>query len=119
VLIAAVQFAYHARISLSELSGREGSHAPSQDISHSQTDTQQISQQQDGYYKQGLTRTKRTRWAYDSGLLALLVGLGLAVAPLHATGVQADLRWGASGLAFLAAVLELVWTVVDPLLRSE
>ena len=119
VLIAAVQLAYHARISLSELSGREGSPAPSQDISHSQTATQQIRQPQDSNYKQGLTRTKRTRRAYDSGLLALLVGLGLAVAPLRATGLQADFRWGASGLAFLAAVLELVWIVVDPLLRSE
>ena len=119
VLIAAVQFAYHARISLAELSGRDGSPAPSQGISHSETDTQQISEQQDGCYKQGLTRTKRTRWAYDIGLFALLAGLGLAVAPLRAIGVQADLRWGAFGLAFLATVLELVWTVVDPLLRSE
>lgn len=118
VLIAAVQLAYHARISLSELSGREGSLAPSQDIGHSETDTQQIRQQRDGYYKQGLWRTQLTRWAYNIGLLSLLVGLGLAVAPLHATGVQADLRRVASGLAFLAAVAELVWTVVDPLLRS-
>lgn len=118
-LIAAVQFSYHARISLSELPGREGVSRPSQDLIHSETSAEQVSQQHDGYYKQGLTRTKQTRWAYDVGLLSLLVGLGLAVAPVHVTGVQADLRWVACGLAFLAFVVELVWTVLDPILRSK
>lgn len=88
VLIAAVQFAYHARIALS-----------------------------DDEYKRGLAFTKGTRWAYDIGLFFLLAGLSLAVAPpYHATGVQANLQWYASAIAFVACDLELLWTVVDPLL---
>lgn len=110
VLIAAVQFAYHARIALSEWCEQEdgkGLSTPSQ-----------VLRQQDADYKRGVFWTKRTRWAYDVGLLALLLGLGLAVAPYHVTGGEAHARWFAAALAFLACVLEFVWTVVDPLLRS-
>jgi hypothetical protein len=110
VLIAAVQFAYHARIALSEWCEREdakGLSTPSQDI-----------RQQDTDYKRGVFWTKWTRSAYDVGLFALLLGLGLAVAPYHVTGGEAKARWFAAAFAFLACVLEFLWTVVDPLLRS-
>ena len=110
VLIAAVQFAYHARIALSEWCEREdgkGLSAPSQVI-----------RQLDADYKRGVFWAKRTRWAYDVGLLALLLGLGLAVAPYHVTGGEANARWCAAAFAFLACVLEFLWTIVDPLLRS-
>ena len=110
VLIAAVQFAYHARIALSEWCEREdgkGLSIPSQVI-----------RQQDAYYKRGVFWTKWTRVTYDVGLFALLLGLGLAVAPYHVTGGEARARWLAAAFAFLACVLEFLWTVVDPLLRS-
>jgi hypothetical protein len=119
VLIAAVQFAYHARIALSESSDQEDgqeSPVPSQGNSHNDANTQQIQQHND--YNRGLAWIRRTRWAYDVGLLSLLAGLGLAVAPYHVDGTEAFLRWLASGLAFFACALELRWTVVDPLLRA-
>jgi hypothetical protein len=75
VLIAAVQFAYHARIALSEWSGREdrkGSPASSPDNSHGDANIGQISACQDDDYKRGLRWTKWTRCAYDVGLLLLL-----------------------------------------------
>jgi hypothetical protein len=110
VLIAAIQFAYHARIALSEWCEREDGKelsAPSQDIRH-----------QDDDYKRGVFWTKLTRAAHDVGLLALLLGLGLAVAPYHVTGGEANARWCAAIISFLACVAECLWIVVDPLLRS-
>jgi hypothetical protein len=119
VLIAAIQFAYHARIALSEWSDREDrkeSRVPSQGNGHNDTNTQQIQQNDD--YSRGLAWTRRTRWAYDIGLVSLLAGLCLAVAPFHVNGTEAFLRGLASGLAIIACALELGWTVVDPLLRA-
>lgn len=110
VLIAAVQFAYHARIALSEWCEQVDAKvmsAPSHDIRQRDTD-----------YKLGVFWAKWTRWAYDIGLFTLLLGLGLAVAPYHVTGGEAKARWCAAAFAFLACVLEVGWTVVDPLLRS-
>jgi hypothetical protein len=88
VLIAAVQCAYHAHVYLSK---------------------------QDPNYNEGVTWAKRTRWFYDAGLLTLIAGLALIVAPNGATGTDADLRWAAACLAFLG---EGIWLVVDPWLRS-
>ena len=110
VLIAAVQFSYHARIALSEWCAREGEEGLST--------PSQVIRQQDADYKRGVFWAKWTRRAYDVGLLALLLGLGLAVAPYHVTGGEANARWCAAAFAFLACVWELLWTVVDPLLRS-
>ena len=110
VLIAAVQFAYHARIALSEWCEQVDAKVmstPSQDLRH-----------QDADYRQGVHWAKWTRGAYDFGLLALLLGLGLAVAPYHVTGGEANTRWFAAAFAFLACVLEFIWIVMDPLLRS-
>jgi hypothetical protein len=121
-LIAAVQFAYHARMSLPESPGREdgkGSRVSPRDVSQSELDTRQKSQNLDSSYILGLTWTRRTRWAYDIGLLALLAGLGLAVAPYRDSGAEAAFRWLASAGAFVACALELLWTVVDPLLRTR
>lgn len=92
VLIAAVQCAYHAHVYLSN-------RGPA--------------------YKRGVTWAKRTRWFYDAGLLALLAGLALIVAPHGAPGIQADVRWAATVLACLAFLGEGIWLVVDPWLRSQ
>lgn len=120
VLILAIQFAYHARIYLSDWSDREDrkeSPAPSQDNSRNDVDTQRMSQQQDHDYEQGLFWTRRTRRAYDTGLVALLAGLGLSVAPHHVTGIEADLRIFVTGLAFVACIWEVHWILRDPLRR--
>jgi hypothetical protein len=110
VLIAAVQFSYHARIALSEwceqVDGKELS-AFSQDIRQRNED-----------YGRGVFWAKLTRLAYDVGLLTLLLGLGLAVAPYHVAGGEAKARWCAAALAFFACFAEFIWIVVDPLLHS-
>jgi hypothetical protein len=110
VLIAAVQFAYHARIALSEWCEQEGGKELST--------ASKVIRQQDADYRRGVFWAKCTRWAYDVGLLALLLGLGLAVAPYHVTGGEAKARGLAALCAFLACGAEFIWTVVDPLLRS-
>ena len=51
-------------------------------------------------------------WAlYHVGIIALMVGLGAALAPRDGAGEQQGLRWVAAGFAFAAAVLEAVVTV--------
>jgi len=92
VLIAAVQCAYHAHVYLSK---------------------------QDPNYNEGVTWAKWTRWFYDAGLLTLIAGLALIVAPNGVTGTEADLRWAAAALACLAFLGEGIWLVVDPWLRSQ
>jgi hypothetical protein len=114
VLIAAVQFSYHARIALFEWCEREDEEERKKVLS---TPSQDI-RRQDADYRRGVFWAKRTRVAYDVGLLALLLGLGLAVAPYHVTGGEASARWWAASIAFLACAAEFLWTVVDPLVRS-
>jgi hypothetical protein len=85
-LIVAVQCAYHAHVYLSE---------------------------QDPNPEKGLWWARRTRWFYDAGLLALLAGLALVVAPHRATGIQACFRWAAFWLACAACLGHFVWLVLD------
>jgi hypothetical protein len=60
-------------------------------------------------YNKGQDWARKTRAFYDSGLFALLVGLGLVVVPPHAAGIQGFFRWLAVGLAGLALLVHLVW----------
>jgi hypothetical protein len=53
-----------------------------------------------------------TRWSYDAGILALLAGLGLGLAPATARSAEAGLRWAAAGVAFAACTGELAWIVL-------
>jgi hypothetical protein len=53
------------------------------------------------YYGQG------TRLAYHAGIVSLLGGLALALAPPGGAGVDDALRWSASAIAFSACLLEL------------
>ena len=95
MLILAIQCGYHARIYLSERSDRkDGKKSPP-------------------LYENGRFWTFATRWIYDIGIVALLAGLGLAVAPHHATGTQASLQCFAAGLAFAAGIVQIVWIVLD------
>jgi hypothetical protein len=86
VLIASVQCAYHARLHLHSQAGASSS--------------------------RGFSDTKGERWAkgtritYHCGIVALLAGLGLALAPLHGKGMENGLRWSASAIAFGACALE-------------
>jgi hypothetical protein len=50
--------------------------------------------------KKGKRWARWTQITYHCGIVALLAGLGLALAPLHAKGVENGLRWLATGLAF-------------------
>lgn len=52
-----------------------------------------------------------TRITYDCGILALLVGLALALPPQHGTSTQDNLRWAACGVAFAACAGEAGWIV--------
>jgi hypothetical protein len=47
-----------------------------------------------------------TRILYHTGIVALLLGLGFVLAPLHASGVPDAPRWAACGIAFAAAIAE-------------
>jgi hypothetical protein len=51
----------------------------------------------------------RARYAYDGGIVALLLALGAVLVPPSAAA-QPALRWAAACLAALAAVFEIVWT---------
>lgn len=58
----------------------------------------------------------RARISYNGGITLLLVALGLTAAP-PAGVAQHGLRWTASGVAFVAAGLEVIWaamTLIDP-----
>ena len=59
-----------------------------------------------------------TRTTYDCGILALLVGLALALPPQHGAGAQESLRWVASGMAFAACAGEVSWIVTEYWRRS-
>lgn len=62
--------------------------------------------------------TRWTRVVYDTGILALLAGLALALPPPHGTGTQESLRWVASAVAFVACAGEGTWIVMVSWRRS-
>ena len=55
---------------------------------------------------EGLRWATGTRIAYHSGIVALLADLGLALAPQHGIGPEANLRWSATGIALAACAGE-------------
>jgi hypothetical protein len=123
VLIIAVQCAYHARIYLwsgrkqqEEREDRDVAPALPQNADPDDADTHDVTNQQDDRdYALGFRWTKATQLAYHIGIVALLVGLGLAVAPYHATGTRAGFQWLAAGLAFAACIGEAaawVWQYI-------
>ena len=58
------------------------------------------------------------RITYNLGILALLAGLALVLAPRHGSDVQAGWRWGAVGLAFAGCAAEACWIIVGSWRRS-
>lgn len=91
ILLGAVQCAYHARLYLSK---------------------------DDPDYDKASFWVSWTRALYDIGLLALLAGLGLVVAPLHDTGGEAGFRWTAACVALCACVVQFVWKLRESWWRS-
>jgi hypothetical protein len=61
---------------------------------------------------------KWTRWTFNCGILALLVGLGMGLAPKQGNGTQENLRWVALGIAFAACAGEVSWLIVASSRRS-
>ncbi len=93
LLIGAVQCAYHARMYLAgEPAGNES-----------------FTPWESGRRKLGLAWSRRTRRAYHWGIIALLAGMALAVAPYRVKGMQANIQWWALGLAFGACGFEALW----------
>jgi hypothetical protein len=70
---------------------------------------QRLRDEQDRAYRKWQTWSAWARRTYNLGIIALLAGLGLALPPQHADNVQSALRWTASGIAFAAAVGEVIW----------
>jgi len=108
VFIAAVQFAQMARRSFAAradlpISGRicdEHKNAPPEFT-------------KDGYDKRAVAFDKAEGWAkrarrtYHGGIYALLIGLGLALAPKSGMGIEGDLRWIAVGVVAIACLAEI------------
>jgi hypothetical protein len=109
LLIGFIQFAYHARVEFSISSDRKDSSVPPLDGNGGGPDTQDAKSQRARHHLKGLTWTSRAHFVYHWGLFFLLAGLGLAVAPHHATGTQGTFQWWATVLAWVACVAELVW----------
>jgi hypothetical protein len=57
-------------------------------------------------YKRARRAGQGTRLAYHVGVVSLLAGLALALAPPNGTGIDYALRWSASAVAFSAFLLE-------------
>jgi hypothetical protein len=53
----------------------------------------------------------RTRNFYHLGIVAVLLGLGLVLAPQHVTGLQDTVQWAASALAFVACGVSVALSV--------
>ncbi len=58
-------------------------------------------------YKRGRFWGKSTRVTYHMGIVSLLAGLALAIAPPSGKDVDYVLRWSASAIAFSVCLLEL------------
>jgi hypothetical protein len=64
------------------------------------------------------TYSRRARWAYDLGIVALLASLATALAPpTHAT--QPLLRWISAAVVLIAAGLELAWATATSIENLE
>jgi hypothetical protein len=109
VLIASVQCAYHARIYLPDKSIREVSPSLPPDIDDGKGNDAGSQQQDD--YELGLAWTRWTQRAYHCGIVALLAGLALAVAPHHVMGIQGVFQWIATSIAFAACAGEAGWVI--------
>jgi hypothetical protein len=91
-LIASVQCAYHARLYLSP-----------------QVEPPSSPRFSD---RKGEVWAKGTQITYHCGIVALLAGLGLALAPLPGKGMANGFRWSATVIAFSSCLGEAAFIVV-------
>ena len=100
VLMASVQCLYHARMYLiTQAEDSRGGTSSSRGFSD----------------PNGVSWARGARITYHCGIVALLAGLGLTLAPPHSWGLENDLRWFASIIAFVLCAAEAVFTVVRSL----
>ena len=114
-LIGSVQCAYNARQYL--WSGAEVSDWWPEMTADSALETLLRDEQAEAFHRWEIW----ARWArvtYNLGILALLAGLGLGLAPPHGRGFQENLRWAAVIVAFAACAGEALWIVTASWRRS-
>jgi uncharacterized membrane protein YhaH (DUF805 family) len=64
------------------------------------------------YYEKSTKRARHVIWVlYHVGIIALLAGLGAALAPHGGAGMQVSVRWVAMWGAFLAAFVEVLLAI--------
>jgi hypothetical protein len=62
--------------------------------------------------------SRRARWAYDLGIVALLASLASALAPpIHAT--QPLLRWISAAVVLIAVIVEVAWATATAIENFE
>jgi hypothetical protein len=121
VLMASVQCLYHARMYLitqaEDSRGGTSSSRGSSDPNGSQAeDSRGGTSSSRGFSDpNGVSWARGARITYHCGIVALLAGLGLTLAPPHSWGLENDLRWFASIIAFVLCAAEAVFTVVRSL----
>lgn len=114
LLIAAVQFGYNARRYFwSAANVREWW----PDVAEDSDREAVLREEQAIAFDQWKTWTLWMRMTYNLGVLALLVGLALALPPRYGTDTQADWRWAAVWLVLAGCAVEASWIVVGFLRR--
>lgn len=106
-LIMAVQGTHQARMYLPELGDfqvQRGSEAP-------QGNGESV---RPNDYRRARFWGESTRAAYHLGIVSLLAGVALALAPPGGSGMDSGLRWSASAIAFSVCLLESGVILRDP-----
>ena len=77
-----------------------------------------LSEEQAEAFKRWEVWSRWTRATYNSGILAFIAALVLVLPPQHSNGTQDNLRWAATGIAFVAWAAEVIWLLAGLRRRS-